>query len=154
MIEYNWPNGRRAEDFPLMDQMAIDHLDGFSPSVYFRSNFSWPRSAADRVNHALNLGRKHNKPVITWIWEREKSLSADRTIATYNLVPHEGLITMLDRATADGVHGVIFWSNTLQLSAARNPARVIPETLAPNYEPADVYTGIANLMAETRRAAR
>ncbi len=153
IVEYDFPMSWRAGQYHEVDWLVLEYLDGFSPSIYWQDTPSWERIAAGKVNYALAMGRNTNRPVFPWVTERFKSWNDEHTVATYELLAHDDLTTMVDFATT-GTNGVIYWTYTLRRAANGNPARIIPETLRPGYTQSDLYPGLAILMAETRTRQR
>ncbi|MEE8153590.1 MAG: hypothetical protein V3T53_01370 [Phycisphaerales bacterium] len=148
LLEYNWPSGRRAGHFPLMDKMAVRHLDALSPSVFWSDHPNWPRSRSERIAHALELGREHDMPVVPWVFARHK-VKNGQTV-TYKPVPATALAAMLDLATTDGVAGLIVWSNVYSLLKSADPRRVIAETRRPDYERVRVDAWTVFVLGQTR----
>lgn len=146
--EWGW-SAQSDDSAWLLDLMVVEYLDFLSPSCFWKDVPGHAEVVSDRMAHASALGFTHNMPVISWIWERQVQWNADRTVRTFRLLSPEGRSQMLDFATFD-VLGMVVWSHTLWTAAGANPTKVIPETLDPNYKPADIYAPLAVLLGETQ----
>ncbi len=154
--EWNLSPGKDSDQFPLAERLVISQFDAIDISMFWRDTGGWLNYHRQMLEHAVELGREHDKPVIVWVWERYKVWNEDHTVAVYTPVPREAIERMLDLSVVAGVDIVVFWSNTYYLLAEGNPKRVIWETVGrdADYDPLPVINAwIVSFMAEMRLRA-
>lgn len=143
--EWAWPHGPEPR-FWLMNWLTTNFLDFLNPSCFWKRHSTWDDKIQDRMIHARQLGNEHDMPVCTWVFERHKVPNAAGLGATLFLISRLARIRMLIYATTD-VDAVVFWSHTLRIAEA-DPNLIIPETLEPDYEPADIYAPLTVMLGE------
>lgn len=156
LTEWNLSYATDNRPFPLAEALVVRHLDAFDISFFWNTRPGWLTKHRQILQHAIDLGRQHDRPVIITIWERTKVWNADRTVAVYVPLSRTAVDQMLGIIVAEADPAVpmivVFWSNTYSLLAANNPAKVIAETIGhdddPDYDPMlPVNAEIVSLMA-------
>lgn len=67
LSEWNLSPSRNSGQHPLAESLVIQHLDAFDISMYWNTRPGWVNGRRKILEHAVELGRDHAKPVIVWI---------------------------------------------------------------------------------------
>ena len=156
LSEWNLSPGRDSNDFPLAETLGLKWTDSVDVSLFWHRSPGRLAKQQKILEHAIELGKLHDKTVIAWVWERRVVRNVDRTVAVYEPLSREAIDQMLDLALSEGVDIVVLWSNSYAILAAKNPSKVIAETVGQpvHYDPMPAVTArIVSLMAEMRRRA-
>lgn len=136
LSEWNLNNAFDSDQYPIAERLVINYLDAFDVGMFALYHADWKDRNKRILAHAIELSKKHGKPVITSVAERY-TVRHDDGISESAPLPHDVMHEMVEIAVSPGVDVAWAWSRTYAIYFwdKPNPRDVLTEVMRGDEHP-------------------